>query len=81
MSAPLMTQGVAELWPRFKARLAGALDLFSLPAAATSETLLHGSLHIARRSRAWSVARRQKASAAKRALISAAGTLILRRTH
>lgn len=47
MSAAVMTQRVAEVSPRLKARLAGALYLFSLLTAATTETFLHGSLNIA----------------------------------
>jgi uncharacterized protein DUF4386 len=42
-----MTPRVAELSPRFKARLAGVLYLFSLLTAATTETFLHGNLNIA----------------------------------
>jgi Domain of unknown function (DUF4386) len=46
MSSRVLTQRV-EVPPRWKARLAGALYLFSLVIAATTETFLHGSLNIA----------------------------------
>jgi hypothetical protein len=47
MSTAVMMERIAEVSPRLKARLAGALYLFSLLTAATAETLLHGSLNIA----------------------------------
>jgi Domain of unknown function (DUF4386) len=47
MSTAVMMERIAEVSPRFKARLAGALYLFSLLTAATTETFLHGSLNIA----------------------------------
>ncbi len=47
MSAAGMTQRVAGVSSRWKARLAGALYLFSLLTALTTETFLHGSLNIA----------------------------------
>jgi hypothetical protein len=45
MSATLMMERIAELSPRFKARMAGALNFFSLLTAGLTETLLRGTLN------------------------------------
>jgi hypothetical protein len=47
MSTAVMMERIAEVSPRLKARLAGAIYLFSLLTVATAETFLHGSMNIA----------------------------------
>jgi hypothetical protein len=45
MSATLMMERIAEVSPRFKARMAGALNLFSLLTAGLTETFIRGRLN------------------------------------
>jgi hypothetical protein len=45
MSATLMMERIAEVSPRFKARMAGALNFFSLLTAGLTETLIRGRLN------------------------------------
>jgi hypothetical protein len=47
MSTAVMTQRIANVSPRFKARIAGALYLLSVVTAACAELFLHGRLNIA----------------------------------
>jgi hypothetical protein len=45
MSATLMMERIAEVSPRFKARMAGALNFFSLLTAGLTETFIRGWLN------------------------------------
>ncbi len=45
MSATLMMERIAEVSPRFKARMAGALNFFSLLTAGLTETFIRGRLN------------------------------------
>ena len=45
MSATLMMELIAEVSPRFKARMAGALNFFSLLTAGLTETFIRGRLN------------------------------------
>jgi hypothetical protein len=45
--SPAMMERIAEASPRFKARIAGALNLFSLVTAACTELFVRGRLNIA----------------------------------
>ncbi|HLW79370.1 MAG TPA: DUF4386 domain-containing protein [Terriglobia bacterium] len=47
MSAAVLTERIREASPRFKARIAGALYLFSLLTAALTELVFHGRLNVA----------------------------------
>jgi len=47
MGAAVIMKRMAEASPRFKARMAGALNLFSLLTAAFTELFVRGSLNIA----------------------------------
>jgi hypothetical protein len=47
MRAAVMMERIAEASPRFKARIAGALYLFSLLTATFTELVVHGRLNIA----------------------------------